>query len=251
MGKFQGPGLQKHHQNSRRRPPEREKKTREDTQREKKRAKMEAGEGKKRKILGGPAEEEGNGCVQEVRREEGGGRASKADSMQLQDSGFGSRRRCLRDVRHETSIDELNLAVERGEGVDRGRSLGRVLVGRNGRWFRGPKRKMEENKEESIFGETVQYVKSWRGRRRRKGQARHRKSNGGERGGGNCVEDRCGKKYNSTRRGKPHGASISSSLLGRRDAQHDALHGQTAEDVRLRIVGRRVVANGQARHRGC
>ena len=50
---------------------------------------------------------------------------------------------------------------------------------------------------------------------------------------------------------KPHGASISSSLLGRRDAQHDALHGQTAEDVRLRIVGRRVVANGQARDRGC
>ena len=32
-------------------------------------------------------------------------------------------------------------------------------MGRNGTWFRGPKRKMEENKEESIFGETVQYVK--------------------------------------------------------------------------------------------
>ena len=49
---------------------------------------------------------------------------------------------------------------------------------------------------------------------------------------------------NTTR--KRHGPSISSPRLGRRDAQHDASHGQTVEDVRLRIVGRRVVANGQA-----
>ena len=45
---FEGPGLQKHHQNSTRRPPERERKTREDTQRAKQRAKMGAERGKKK-----------------------------------------------------------------------------------------------------------------------------------------------------------------------------------------------------------
>ena len=53
---FEGPGLQKHHQNSTRRPPERERKTREDAQRErkKKERKWRPEREKKRKLLGLP-----------------------------------------------------------------------------------------------------------------------------------------------------------------------------------------------------
>ena len=66
-------------------------------------------------------------------------------------------------------------------------------MGRNGT--------MEENKEKSRLCRNRAAHKDVGEGGGKKGSGETQEVNGGERGGGNCVEDRCGKKYNSTRRG--------------------------------------------------